>query len=65
MSARDEILGRVRTALQDAPDSPPPAWTYGAGAAVADVPALFAERVEDYRATVQRVGAGQVADAVT
>jgi L-lactate dehydrogenase complex protein LldG len=64
MSAREEILGRVRSALRDAPDSPPPAWTYGAGAAVADVPALFTERVEDYRATVHRVAAGQVADAV-
>jgi L-lactate dehydrogenase complex protein LldG len=61
MSAREEILGRVRAALSHAP--PPPAVTRAyrdddrTGEDVLD---LFAERVEDYRATVVRCAADQV-----
>lgn len=53
MSARDEILGRVRAAIADSPGVPvaavprrePPSG---------DVVALFCERVADYRAEVER-----------
>ena len=60
MSARDEVLARVRSALGDAPAAPDvPRDYHGAGAAAADV-ALFCERVADYKATVHRVAAGEV-----
>jgi L-lactate dehydrogenase complex protein LldG len=65
MTAREEILGRVRAALADAPDVP----TVEAAAAPRRTPdpsvgpptdrpielvALFCERVADYRATVEQ-----------
>ncbi len=51
-SARDEILGKVRSALAGtAPAARPP---IPPGSAPDDVMALFAERVADYRATVVR-----------
>lgn len=53
MSARDEILGRIRTALADRPAPAPAARDYRGGAGAGDV-ALFAERVEDYRASVHQ-----------
>jgi L-lactate dehydrogenase complex protein LldG len=54
MTARDEILGRIRTALADRPAPAPVARDYRpAGAGAGDVD-LFAERVEDYRASVHR-----------
>ena len=54
--AREEILGRVRTALSDRPDVPehrpgPPR----AGEPGLDLIARFVQRVADYRATVVRV----------
>jgi L-lactate dehydrogenase complex protein LldG len=69
--ARDQILGRIRAALVDVPDSE----------RAADVPvvreyrrrderphdelvALFARRVSDYRARVHRVAAAGLADAI-
>jgi L-lactate dehydrogenase complex protein LldG len=53
VSAREEILGRIRTALGDA--SPPEVpREYRRTATVADPVALFCERVSDYRATVHR-----------
>jgi len=60
MSARDEILGRVRAALADAPDAPVatvPRRTTDPGV---DVVALFCERVAAYRAVVERCTASQV-----
>lgn len=54
MSARDDVLARIRTALGDRPSPPPVARTYrtvGSRLASAE---LFAERVADYRATVHR-----------
>ncbi|GAB7002617.1 LUD domain-containing protein [Nocardioides sp. AN3] len=63
MSARDDILGRVRAALADVSDIPaqpaaprrtPPR----------DVLGLFAERVADYRATVVRCTPDTLASAV-
>ncbi len=64
MSARDEILGRIRTALADVPaDEPPAAALEPVVAASGDVD-RFAERAADYRATVVRVAAGEVGSAV-
>jgi len=69
MSARDEVLGRIRDAL-------------GAGAAVAEVPraydgagagapagdpevvARFCERAAEYRASVRRVASGELTEAI-
>jgi L-lactate dehydrogenase complex protein LldG len=60
MSARDEVLARVKAALGDAPNVPDvPRDYHGSGAQAADVD-LFCERVADYRATVHRVAAGEV-----
>ena len=55
MSARDEVLARIRTALLDRPSTPPIPRDYRpAGGTVADLD-RFAERVADYRATVYPV----------
>jgi L-lactate dehydrogenase complex protein LldG len=51
-SARDEILGRVRAALDGT--SPTPRPPIPAGSASEDLVAMFAERVADYQATVVR-----------
>ena len=60
MSAKDEVLARVRSALGDAPDVPEvPREYHGPGTAAADVD-LFCERVADYKANVHRVAAGDV-----
>lgn len=68
MSAREEILGRVRRALADADTSAVPVprgyRSREATGSPGDLVALFAERVEDYRATVTRCPEGEVADAV-
>ncbi len=60
MAAREEILGRIRTALADkaAPVSVPRDYRQGTGAGDLD---LFVERVADYRATVHR---GSTVDAI-
>ncbi len=62
-SARDEILGLVRSALSGvAPvTSVPPAPRVQRGS---DRVALFVERVEDYRAVVTRCDASDLADVV-
>lgn len=55
MSARDDILARVRRALADVePDREPVAGPRLAERPHAEVVDLFAERVEDYRAVVVR-----------
>lgn len=64
MSARDEILSRVRTALADTAESAPVSWEYGRSTGRDDVIALFAERVADYRAVVHRCSADHVGDVV-
>lgn len=68
MSARDEILGRVREALAS---RPPGAVEVPRGYRTAPVPAsgdalvdLFVERVEDYRATVRRCTSAELEVAV-
>jgi L-lactate dehydrogenase complex protein LldG len=67
VSARDEILGRVRQALAGADTSAVPVprgYRSADGAEPADLVALFAERVADYRATVTRCAEDQVAGAL-
>ena len=60
MTARDEILARVRSALAGvdppAASAPPPSLPRGD----LDLVALFAERVADYRAVVERCPADEV-----
>lgn len=68
-TARDEILGRIRTALRDVTETDPArdvpvAWQYGRATDIANVLGLFVERVEDYRAVVERVSVGDVPQAV-
>jgi L-lactate dehydrogenase complex protein LldG len=53
VSARDEILGRIRTALGDAAPPEVPR-DYRRASTAADPVALFCERVSEYRATVHR-----------
>ena len=63
MSARDDILRRVRTALDGvspAVDVPPAPRSPERG----DLVALFVERVEDYRAVVTRTGSADLAGTV-
>lgn len=63
MSARDDILRRVRSAL----DGVSPVTELPAAPRVpdrGDLVALFAERVEDYRAVVTRCAADEVATVV-
>jgi len=59
VNAREEILGRIAGALDGVPRAAPGAtaipWAYAAGSSFDDVPGLFVERVEDYRAVVTRV----------
>ena len=69
MSAREEVLGRIRGALGAGvavPDVPRDYDGPGAGAAAGDpeVVARFCERSAEYQATVRRVSAGALADAV-
>ena len=69
MSAREEILARIGTALGPVvavPDVPRAYDQAGAGPPAGDetVVARFCERVAEYRATVRRVGDGEVEDAV-
>ncbi len=63
MSARDDILGKVRAALAGVESgyAVPPSPRI---APVADVVAHFAERVEDYRAVVERCAAADLAGRV-
>ncbi len=65
MSAREEILGRVRQALRSWPSADGRApRDYLRRHADADLVGLFAERVADYRATVSRVPADAIPAAV-
>ncbi|HEY8471579.1 MAG TPA: LUD domain-containing protein [Natronosporangium sp.] len=66
MSARDEILARVRSALAGAPAPPPVSRDYRRTGTAdrAELVARFADRVADYRADVHRVPAAELAEAV-
>jgi L-lactate dehydrogenase complex protein LldG len=66
-AARDEILARIRTALRDAP---PPSETaemprnYARSRPQTDLLGHFVERVEDYRAEVDRVSTAALPSAI-
>jgi L-lactate dehydrogenase complex protein LldG len=69
VSARDEILARVRGALADGPAPAPPRRDYRTADAAPPPPAgelldLLADRLLDYRALVRRCAAGEVAGTV-
>ncbi|MEU5727145.1 LUD domain-containing protein [Micromonospora sp. NPDC047738] len=65
MNARDEILARVRTALAGVPDTEVEVPRgYSTSAEGVDVVELFAERADDYRATVRIVKRSAVAGVV-
>lgn len=70
MSAREEVLARVRSALVDVvqPDpvlDVPIAWKYGQPIDMPDVLGTFVEMVEDYKAVVRRVPAAAVPAEIT
>lgn len=69
MTAREEILHRISTALQDKPTPAPVTRDYRtAGSTVTDPGELldqFVERLVDYKATVQRCSPDRVANEVT
>lgn len=64
MSTKEDMLARIATALEGAERTPPPDYEYGATTPLADVAATFVERVEDYRAVVERVAPDGIAAAV-
>ena len=66
MTARSEILDRVRRALADRPATPPHARDYrGPGGLTVDDPvALLSERLIAYRAGVRRCDTGEIAEAI-
>ena len=61
LGTREEMLARVGAALEGSERTPPPGHVYGAPRPVA---ALFAERVADYRAAVDRVDPDGLISAV-
>jgi L-lactate dehydrogenase complex protein LldG len=68
VTAREEVLARIRTAL--GPDAAPPPDVVRGYRTVDDRPReqlldLLVDRLEDYRATVLRCSAGEVAATVT
>ncbi|WAC54252.1 LutC/YkgG family protein [Gordonia sp. SL306] len=71
MSAREDILGRIRTALDDVSDphvdETPVDWAYGQTVSTGDLGLIdrFAERVADYRAAVEQVSAADLDAALT
>ncbi len=64
MSARDEILSRIRAALADRPAPAPIPRDYRAAGSLAPDLDMFVERVADYRADVYRCRAGEVAGRI-
>ncbi len=64
MTARVEILDRLRAALADRPAPVAVPRDYDRSMVSADPVALFAERVDDYRATVTIVGTAEVPAAI-
>ncbi len=70
MTAREDILGRVRSALRQSPGgglserSSAPSTLHPSAVAGAGAVDLFVERVEDYRAVVVRCGPDDVAERV-
>ncbi len=69
MSAREEMLGRIRAALGPgepaAGDAAPPGYRTAGQLARGPLLDLLAERLADYRAHVQRVAPDRLPDAIT
>jgi L-lactate dehydrogenase complex protein LldG len=70
MSAREDVLARVRAALADVPDDEVPADVtvprdYRTGPTGDDVLSLFAENVVDYGAEVRRAAPNDPGDAIS
>jgi L-lactate dehydrogenase complex protein LldG len=65
MTARDDVLLRIRTATQPRDPLPPTDRRYRVADATTASLEVFVERLEDYRATVHRVGANEVVGALT
>lgn len=70
MTARDEILGRVRTALGNSPRTPaadeiPRGYRMSTELSAAATVELLAERIADYRATVHRVTDAEIGGRIT
>lgn len=70
-ASRNEVLARIRHALQDVPhhETPedvdvPRAYRRGSGRSCAEIIGLFIERLSDYRATVKRVLADDLPTAI-
>lgn len=66
MTARDEILGRVRAALRDVPDDDPTEidWVHGLPTATDGVIDTFMATIEDYGARLTRVAPDGVPAAI-
>lgn len=69
MSAKDVIIERIRTALQDVEESDPEVdvpidWEFGKALATDNIVDDFVEKVLDYRATVVRVAPDRVLEAI-
>ena len=66
MSAKDEILARIREALADRPEPAPALRDYhGALADGTDILALFVERAADYQATITQVSTAGLPEAIS
>ena len=67
MSARDDVLARIRSALGPGVAAPeiPRAYRGPGEAGMGDVVGVFCERVAEYKATVTRVRAGELGATVT
>lgn len=63
-SAREAVLGRIRSALGDTAVPPEVPRDYRAAGAVDIDVDLFCQRVADYRATVHRVASGELGEAL-
>lgn len=64
LTARDAILARIGTALAGRPDPAPVPRDYRVGRDLGDLVSLAAERIADYRATVRRVPAAELAERI-
>ena len=69
MSSREEMLARIRAATADISGQPEVPRRYrpaarGPGSADEALVSLFEERASDYRATVRRCAAGEVARVI-
>jgi L-lactate dehydrogenase complex protein LldG len=65
MTARDDVLLRIRTATEPRDPLPPTDRRYRVADATTASLEVFVERLEDYRATVHRVVANEVVGALT